>query len=238
MGPKFQNEFVDICNRVENIKKNLSILLDIEKAATYNNDIYLLFKDNEIRRFELASIAKLISKLYQCQRYILSAMITVAFQSTIAQISCRRYVPLSILADLKQQIEGENHNELATRIANILDTVEVSGDGEMVCIEDRKSTTTFDKLETGIYVLRQRTESEAGDSDINTSLVINNQDNTLPNEDEKNNTTSDTGLKLGINAEEDTRKNNLSRQQSSESLVSLNSTSSNELVFGPASVGM
>ena len=221
-------------------------IVDIQKAVTYNHDIYLLFDNNRIQKLELISIAKLVSKLYQSHNHHLCAKVAVAFHSTVVQLNSRRYVPVSMLADLKHQIEAEKDIELTRQIDRLLEDAESVAD-----TISEKSKITFDKLESGIYVLRQRTESETSAiPDIKISPAFNGQDQPLILKDERDNVdiqkernTEDCEripiIELRKTTEEDaiSTEESLSRHQSSESLVSLNSMSSNELMFGIPTVG-
>ena len=156
-----------------------------------------------------------------------------------------------MLADLKHQIEAEKEIELTKQIDRLLEDAESVAEDRMSDTISEKSKITFDKLESGIYVLRQRTESEtSANPDIKMSPAFNVQDQPLILKDERDNVdipkernTEDCEripiIELRKTTEEDaiSTEESLSRYQSSESLVSLNSMSSSELMFGIPTVG-
>ena len=228
-------------------------IADIQKAITYNHDIYLLFDNNKLQKLELISIAKLVSKLYQSHNHHLCAKVAVAFHSTVVQLKSRRYVPISMLADLKHQIEAEKETELARQVDRLLEDAELIAEDKdrMSDTTSERSKVTFDRLESGIYVLRQRTESEgSANADIKTSPAFNDQDQPVIIKDESDNLTNQKERKAEdceriptIEQQKTTQEDvigtegSLSRHQSPESLVSLNSMSSSELMFGTLNVG-
>ena len=235
-------------------KMILPDIVDIQKAITYNRDIYLLFDNNKLQKLELISIAKLVSKLYQSHNHHLCAKVAVAFHSTVVQLKSRRYVPISMLADLKHQIEAEKETELTRQVYRLLEDAELIAEDKdrMSDTTSERSKVTFDRLESGIYVLRQRTESEgSANADIKTSPAFNDQDQPVIIKDEGDNIITNQKerkaedceriptIELKKTTEEDVieTEGSLPRHQSSESLVSLNSMSSSELMFGTPNVG-
>ena len=242
---------------------HVMFVLDIQKAVTYKQEILLLFDNNKIQRLELVPVAKLVSKLFHTHNYNLCARVATFFHSTLTGTNCRRYVPVSLITDLKQQIQSENDSELASKLEHLLQNVKAEQEENESTSDSgsQRSKVSFDKLESGIYVLRQRSESEMSAS----------AENDIPTHQEENEGTS-TNMQGDNNdliveykrepveiptiefmapkddssehqtraVEEDSvsrESSSLSRHQSTECLVSLNGLSSNELVFGPPNIG-
>ena len=237
-------------------------VLDIQKAVISKQDIFLLFDKNKIRRLELVPIAKLVSKLFHLHSYNLCARVAIAFHSTLVETHCRRHVPVSLIVDLKQQLQAENDTELASKLDNLLLNVkpvseEIESNSDSA---SHRSKASFDKLESGIYVLRQRSESEvSANADRDDTSGLNVQEKNRATDGDNNGldveykrehkemptvelkeVKDDSSENQSVAKEEDNvsrESSSLSRHQSTESLASLNSLSSNELVFGTPNLG-
>lgn len=238
-------EFVGTCTCI-------LFLADILKAAVYKRSIFLLFDNNKIQQLELMPVAKLVSKLFTLRYHALCAKVITAFHSTMIDAKCRRYVPVSMITQLKQELLNETETELASSLDDLLQKIEVLPEDEPMDFAERRNKVSFDKLKSGIYMLRQRTESETYGNEGSTTSAeqSNNNEVSVHNtecviaesqESEPVETKCEDLLSTPTKSQEEDNQSrdssNLSRHQSSESLVSSNSLSSNELVFGKPTIG-
>ncbi len=223
---------------------------DVREAVVFQKEVFLLFEDR-VQRLELTAVGKLISKLFHAESYILCAKVATAFHTTVAKRSSRPYVSTAMIAELKEQVQKENETELLESLDNL-----------HKCMPEDDDTThsvaepSFDKLESGIYMMRQRSLSE---------VITDAEDEQCSRkiQDESSHETRDAATvePIEINPEptidietpktdtEETMKNDskeeslctdvqkLPRRESSESLLSFTSLSSNELVFGSPAFG-
>ncbi len=234
----------------------------IQEAVVHKRDVFLLF-EGQIQKLELLPVGKVVTQLFNMQSYSLCATVAAAFSDTLLTPSSRLYVPPSLLTDLKERMEQENEVELAQRIDNVVKSVV---DSEM-SLPSGGSTVSFNKLQSGIYVLRQRSVSEVlaeaeqrqqrfstndTDQELAHSMpedaeLCRNSSTEVCTADEEVLCDGERAAVEGCDTNTETedhdqdvrisRESTLSSYDSSESLVSVTSLSSNECTLGESAVG-
>ncbi len=149
----------------------MCFVTDIQDVAFYKREMYFLHENNNIKKYELSPVAKLVSKLFHLQKYVLCAQIANCCHSTVTAAKSRRQIPVSMITDLKVHLSADNNQDLAELTETLLEKLEIPAhvsedEKSSVGSTSHKSGSSFDKLESGIYVIRHRTES--GNSDCET----------------------------------------------------------------------
>ncbi len=149
----------------------------------YKREVYFLHENNHIRKFELTPVAKLVSKLFHLQKYVLCAQVAICCHGTITAARSRRHIPVSMITDLKVHLSAADKHDLAELTEHLLEKLKIPShvsedDKSSIGSTSHKSISSFDKLESGIYMIRHRADS--GNSDCETrnleALSDHNQD--------------------------------------------------------------
>ncbi|XP_071809525.1 uncharacterized protein [Asterias amurensis] len=141
---------------------------DIVWACVYKSRIYCLHSNNEVSCYTLLSAERCISKLFALSLWEQCAQTAVHFAERIQKGNARRYVPQTLIREVNYQLmDGNADYTLIGQLEDILGKME--DDGLSTPGSSRRSSLDSCegvRLESGIYLVRNRTCSEDSTDDL------------------------------------------------------------------------
>ncbi|XP_033645759.1 uncharacterized protein LOC117305115 isoform X2 [Asterias rubens] len=141
---------------------------DILWACVYKSRVYCLHSNNEVSCYTLLSAERCISKLFALSLWEQCAQTAVHFAERIQKGNARRYVPQTLIREVNYQLmDGNADYTLIGQLEDILGKME--DDGLSTPGSSRRSSLDSCegvRLESGIYLVRNRTCSEDSTDDL------------------------------------------------------------------------
>ncbi|XP_063960707.1 uncharacterized protein LOC129268309 isoform X1 [Lytechinus pictus] len=141
---------------------DISGLLDMSVSKS---SLYCLHNDGRIRKYTLQTIARCAASLYQQSLLVQCSRLVLRFQTQFQHSRARHHMPPRVLHELAMRVAAEE-----SILGSEVEELAVSVEKRMVDVSSRMSSrrSSFDsydgmKLQSGIYVVRKRLDSECSD---------------------------------------------------------------------------
>ncbi|XP_041472585.1 uncharacterized protein LOC121421850 [Lytechinus variegatus] len=137
----------------------------LSDVSVSKSSLYCLHNDGRIRKYTLQTIPRCAASLYQQSLLVQCSRLVLRFQTQFQHSRARHHMPTRVLHELAMRVAAEE-----SILGSEVEELAVSVEKKMVDVLSRASSrrSSFDsydgmKLQSGIYVVRKRLDSECSD---------------------------------------------------------------------------